>query len=157
MGQGRVESIGDLARILKVNQNVVVTDSAGRKTRGKFAEASSSSLVILTKKGQGTERLTIAGPDVGRVTGTNPIWDGAVKGGAVGLILVGLGHLSCNGCSGVGGAYAGIGLMSAGIGLGIDAAFGARTFYRAPEPKRSFRITPFSDGKRHGVVAVVRF
>lgn len=159
---GAAGSFGDLPRSVKAGQIVIVTDGAGRDTRGKVVEASDSSLVILTRdqNRQWTTRETFAPSAVREVKRTGPIWDGALIGFGVGLapvlvVMVGNREHGCFVCGELALMTGGIG---AGIGLGIDAAFGPKRVYRSPGSRRAgVTISPVIGRDRKGAVLALRF
>ena len=122
-------------------QLIILTDNTGQKVVGKVSEISASALVIdvrteRARDGSGLPRYSFGqmkrfeADDILRVSKPGPIWDGAIKGAAVGLVAMALALSSLSSCTGCGPLYltgAGIG---AGIGLGVDAAFGPKTLYR---------------------------
>src|SRR5947208_9260964 len=65
---------------LKVGQKALVLTSSGRTISGKVTELSPSSLVLTN----GSIRQIIDASEVAIVKKPGPIWDGAVKGGAIG-------------------------------------------------------------------------
>jgi hypothetical protein len=125
---------------VKIDQLVIVTDSAGQKTVGKIKELTGSGLVIDVRTenprdGSGRPRYSFAdakrfdASDVQRIAKPGPIWDGAVKGAAIGLASMMI-IFRAYPCSGCGNAYWSALGVGAGIGLGFDAAFGPKTLYQ---------------------------
>lgn len=72
-------SLGELQNQLKVGGTIFVTDRQGRETRGKLSRLSSTSLVIVVN---GDER-EIQSPEIGRIETLDPVWNGALIGGAI--------------------------------------------------------------------------
>ena len=82
-----------------------------------------------------------------------PIWDGAVKGALVPLVVVLLAP-DCYNCEGF---YATTVAIGAGIGLGIDAAFGPKTLYVAAARPRKVGLAPILGRDWRGISASIRF
>ena len=95
--------------------------------------------------------------DVSRVQRPAPIWDGAVKGAVVALVPLGILTANCDCGAPPAGAVALIGGIGAGIGLGIDAAWGPKTLYRGTGAPRTLAIAPIAGKGRRGVAASIRF
>jgi hypothetical protein len=121
---------------------VNVTEISGQTTTGRVTEITPTTLTVIVRKenprdGSGRPRYEWTGErtfevfDVEKVARPGPIWDGAVKGAAIGLIPALILTSACKGCSGNGQAATFMIGIGAGIGLGIDAAFGPKTLYRA--------------------------
>ena len=136
------QSFERVQRALKAGDTVRVSEIDGRITTGRVIEVSPSALVVTVRKenprdGSGRPRFEWAGErtfgavDVVKVARPGPIWDGAIKGALVGLIPALVLTKSCHDCYGNGPAAATMIGIGAGIGLGIDAAFGPKTLYRA--------------------------
>jgi len=155
------------AEKIRPGQTVIVSDTSGAETRGVVQQVDASHLVV--KYGVGIvpdpadpsralkDTRTFTPADVDRVRRPGPIWDGAVKGAAVALIPVLLiGAAECYGCD-LGGAQASILAIGAGIGLGIDAAWGPKTVYRTRGVSRSVAIVPLIGRDRRGLAASIRF
>ena len=152
---------------IRVGQTVLVRDLTGAEIKGIVQSADISKLVV--KYGVGrlqdpsdpsktlddTRAFTPA--EVDRVRRPGPIWDGAVKGALVALIPVALfAAAECYGCE-LGGAYASITAIGAGIGIGIDAAWGPKTVYRNRGESRRITFAPVIGRDRRGVSASIRF
>ena len=151
---------------IRLGQTVVVRDASGYETKGVVQSVEPSKLVVKYAFGRlpdpaqpgkvlkDSRAFTPA--DVDRVRRPAPIWDGAVKGALVALIPLGLVTAACD-CGAPGadvyGVFMGIG---AGIGLGIDAAWGPKTIYRRTAP-RTLAIAPIAGNGRRGVAASIRF
>jgi hypothetical protein len=146
--QGRVATFDPLPDKLRVGQTVIVTDQSGAKAKGEVIAISPTSLTVRTR----SQTQTFQPATVTKVQRPGPIWDGAVKGAAVafGVILL------------AGGAHypevflpiTGIG---AGIGLGVDAAFGPKTLYKAPSSTRAVVVAPLVGGGQRGARVVISF
>jgi hypothetical protein len=152
-------SFGDMPDKVKAGQVVIVIDEAGRETRGKVAEVSGSSLVILTRdpNRQWANRAEFAPASVREVKRTGPIWDGALIGFGIGVVP-GLFVEDCTGCMSKGAVALMLGGIGAGIGLGIDAAFGPKQVYLAPGTRRAeVLLAPLIGRNRHGASVALRF
>ena len=151
-------SFEELRRVLKNGQTVVVTDSSGQQTRGKVADVSPSSLVVLVP-----ETRTFAEGTVSEIRGPDPLRNGALTGlgagAGAGLAMVAAmcaDGPDCGPSFQVVGIAAGIG---AAIGAGIDALMDnrGRVLYRSRQQTFSLTISPLA-GKHHkGILASVRF
>jgi hypothetical protein len=153
---------------IRVGQTVLVRDLTGAEIKGIVQSSDISKLVV--KYGVGRlqdpsdpsrtldDTRTFTPADVDRVRRPGPIWDGAVKGALVALVPVALfAAAECSGCE-LGSAYATITAIGAGIGLGIDAAWGPKTVYRNRGESRKVTLAPILGSKgRRGVAASIRF
>lgn len=152
---------------IKVGQKVYVRDLAGAETKGVVQSVDASKLVV--KFGAGTfpdptdpsralnDTRTFSPADVDRVRRPGSIWDGAVKGALVGLIPVIVASAAeCYGCD-LGPAMAAMVAAGAGIGLGIDAAWGPKTVYRNPGVSGRVTVIPVISRDRRGLAASIRF
>jgi hypothetical protein len=151
-------SFEQLRQVLKNGQAVVVTDANGQRTKGKVADVSPSSLVILIP-----EARTFAEGAVAEITGPDTLRNGALAGVGVG-VGAGLAMVAamcadgpdCGPSVQVVGIAAGIG---AAIGAGIDALLnnGGRVLYRSRQQTFRLTISPLAGGHGQGVLASVRF
>jgi hypothetical protein len=152
---------------IRVGQTVLVRDLTGAEIKGIVQSSDISKLVV--KYGVGRlqdpsdpsrtldDTRTFTPADVDRVRRPGPIWDGAVKGALVALVPVLLIAGDCHGCQ-LGSAYATITAIGAGIGIGIDAAWGPKTVYRNRGESRKVTFVPVIGSKgRRGVAASIRF
>lgn len=71
-------SIGELERLLKRGQTVIVTDSSERTTKGTFFAFVAGSLVLSTP-----EERVIPWNEISRVSRPDPVWNGALIGGVI--------------------------------------------------------------------------
>jgi hypothetical protein len=71
-----VGSLGDLQQLVKPGETIVVTDAAGRNTKGKLVTVLADSLVLSVPE----ERRFPEGA-VSKVKRNDPPWNGAVIGG----------------------------------------------------------------------------
>lgn len=152
-------TFGDLPGKVRIGNVVIVTDTAGRQVRGKVAEVSSVSLVILTRDQNRTwaNRQSFTPPDVREIKRTGSLWNGLLIGFGAGAIP-GLLVEDCTGCASAGEVAMLFGGIGAGIGLGIDAAFGPKRVYRAPAAGRSaVTFVPVLGATRKGALLAVRF
>jgi hypothetical protein len=152
---------------IRAGQTVLVRDLSGAETRGVVLSADESKLVVkygtglLTDPTDPTNMLddtrAFTPAEVDRVRRPGPIWDGAVKGALVALVPIGLiASIDCYDC-GLGGAYAAILGLGAGIGLGIDALWGPKTVYRNRGASRKIALVPMIGKQGRGFAASVRF
>ncbi len=150
-----------------VGQTVLVRDLKGAETKGVVQGVDMSKLVV--KYGAGRlqdprdpsktldDTRTFTPAEVDRVRRPGPIWDGAVKGALIALVpVLVIAAGDCFDC-GLGPAYAGIAGIGAGIGLGIDAAWGPKTVYRNRGESRKVTFVPVIGKDRRGLAASIRF
>jgi len=147
---------------IRLGQKVIVQDEQGAVTEGTVEAVSPSSLVINYYRGPVTDpslktTRTFTPEDVRRVQKPSHIWDGAIKGGIVGLIppLFVLAE-DCYDC-GVGGFTVFTVSIGAAIGLGIDALSGPKTLYRRDAVRSRVSVAPIIGRERRGVAASFRF
>ena len=156
------ETFGRLSEKLKPGQTVIVVDDHGARTSGEVVSVSAGELVVKYARGriadptlQTSRSFTPSGVD--RVFKPAPIWDGAVKGAVVGLIpaLINI-AADCYNCHE--GSFTAFTMgVGAGIGLGIDAAFGPRILYRGHAAPSRVSIAPMIGRHRSGMLASIRF
>ena len=156
--QSVANSFENLRQVLKSGQIVVVTDASGQRTKGRVADVSPSSLVVLIP-----EARTFAEGAVAEIRGPDTLRTGALTGLGVGA-GAGLAMVAamcadgpdCGPSVQVVGIAAGIG---AAIGAGIDALLSnrGRVLYRPRQQTSSLTISPFAGAHRQGVLAAVRF
>jgi len=151
---------------IRVGQTVLVRDLKGAETKGIVQSAGISKLVV--KYGVGRlhdpsdpskvidDTRTFTPAEVDRVRRPGPIWDGALKGALVALVPVGIIAANCHSC-GAGDGYATTIVIGAGIGLGIDAAWGPKTVYRNRGESRKVTLVPVVGKSRRGLAASIRF
>ncbi len=152
---------------ISVGQTVLVRDLKGAETKGVVQAVDMSKLIV--KYGVGrlqdprdpsktlddTRTFTPAEVDRGRRPG--PIGGGAVKGALVALVpVVLIAAADCYDCN-ADGAYAVITAIGAGIGIGIDAAWGPKTVYRNRGESRKITFVPVIGKDRRGLAASIRF
>jgi hypothetical protein len=117
LAQSAASSLGDLQKHVKPGQIIVVTDAAGRNTKGKFVAVLGDSLVLSIP-----EEHRFPEGDIAEVKRNDPVWNGAVIGGlALGIwcaMICGQGLDSRNQLLPVVAANAGFGAL---IGAGMDA------------------------------------
>ncbi|MGB7220546.1 MAG: hypothetical protein WBD07_17235 [Vicinamibacterales bacterium] len=167
----------DLSSRIKVDDAVSILGTDGRRTRGKVAELTPSSLTLLVN---GSERQTFPEATVRRIVVRDSVWDGLRNGASLGLLaggitgavlggplVVGLcelnerpGHTCPNSVAGAllfgalgAGAGAGIG---AGIGVAIDASV-SRTIDMSRVQGAHLTVSPVISTDRWAVLASIRF
>jgi hypothetical protein len=123
--QAAAGSLGDLQKLVKPGQIIVVTDAMGRDTKGKFVAVLGDSLVLSIPEERRFREETIA-----KVKRYDPVWNGAVIGGLVLGIwcarICGQGLDSRQQLLPVVAANAGFGAL---IGAGMDALERPQTLY----------------------------
>jgi hypothetical protein len=132
---------------------VYVTDSTGRRIKGKLAGLSRSA-IDLGKAG----RFDAA--SVRRIDEIDSVWDGAIDGAAIlglPIFLVLWDRNYCDDCSSLPSTVGGW-AIGAVVGALLDRRVN-RLAYRAPDPRASPRVvwTPVFDDKRKGLHLSVRF
>ena len=157
------DTFGDLPARVKLGQKIVVHDEHGNKTRGTVTSASASELVIMEAKtgASGARETRTFRPDqVRRVQKHGPIWDGAIKGAAIGLIPIAALAIGA-GCDDDCGAAAEVTAfavgLGAGIGLAIDAAVPPRTLFRRGGTTSKVALAPIVGRERRGIALSLRF
>jgi len=152
--QAVASSFDELRQMLKPGQTVVVTDTAGRRTKGKLAEVSLSppALRLLVPTGQTFDEQWVR-----EVRSTDALTNGALIGGAIGLGLAIWDYLIDPSEPGNAAIFTvAIGAGTA-IGAGIDALNGRRLLYRAPRQTRRVALIPLASKHRQGVLVGVMF
>lgn len=152
---------------IRPGYTVLVRDLRGAETKGIVQSVEPSRLVVKygagvlrdpadpTKTLNDTRVFTAA--EVDRVRRPMPIWDGAIKGALVGLIPAVLAAgVDCYDC-GLGSFAALTTAVGAGVGLGIDAAWGPKTVYRNRGEARRVTLAPVITKERRGFAASIRF
>jgi hypothetical protein len=150
---------------IRPGQTVLVRDLTGAETKGVVQRVEQGKLVV--KYGVGrfqdpvdpakplTDTRTFVPAEVDRVRRPGPIWDGAVKGALAAGVPAWI--MGANDCYRCGGIIATIAAIGAGIGVGIDAAWGPKTVYRNRGPVRKVTVVPVIDRGRRGIAASIRF
>ena len=147
-------SFEELRQVLRKGQTVVVTDATGQRTKGKVADVSPSSLVVLVP-----DARTFTERTVSEIRITDPVWNGALIGAAIGTGFAMWDYLIDPSEPGNAAIFTvAIGLGSA-IGAGIDALVnrGGTLVYAAPRPPRRVTISPVLGKDRQGALVSVRF
>ena len=146
-------SFEELPQVLKKGQNVVVIDAGGQRTKGRVADVSASSLVLMP------DARTFAEAAVTEIRATDPVLNGALIGAAVGLGFAMWDYLIDPSEPGNAAVFAvAIGLGTA-VGAGTDALVNRRgkILFASPRQTRRLIISPILRKDRQGVLASVRF
>jgi hypothetical protein len=152
--QTAANSFDELRQVLKKGQTVVVTDANGQRTKGKVADVSPSSVMVLTP-----EARTFTEDTVTEIRVTDPLKNGALIGAAIGTGFAMWDYLIDPSEPGNAAVFAvGIGLGTA-IGAGIDALVnrGGKVLYASPRQTRRLIISPLIGRDRQGALVSVRF
>ena len=152
--QTATSSFEELRRVLNNGQTVVVTDTAGRRTKGTVSDVSTAppSIVLLAPQAR-----TLAESTIAEIRATDSVRNGALIGGGVGVGLALWDYLIDPSEPGNAAIFAvSIGLGTA-IGAGIDALVKGKVLYRSPQQKRGVTISPIAGRNRRGVLLQVRF
>ena len=147
-------SFEELQTVLKKGQTVIVTDASGQRVKGKLADVSPSSLVVFIP-----EARTFAEGTVTEIRATDPVWNGALIGAAIGTGLAVWDYLIDPSEPGNAAIFTvAIGLGTA-LGAGIDALVNraGKAVYVSPRQTRRLRISPVLGKDRQGALVSVRF
>jgi hypothetical protein len=147
-------SFEELGQVLKKGQTVVVTDATGQQAKGKVADVSPASVVVLIPAAR-----TFTEHTVSEIRATDPVWNGALIGAAIGTGFAMWDYLIDPSEPGNAAIFTvAIGLGSA-IGAGIDALVnrGGTLVYAAPRQPRRVTISPVLGKDRQGALVSVRF
>jgi hypothetical protein len=147
-------SFEELRQVLKKGQTVVVTGASGQRTKGKVADVSPYSLVVLAP-----EARTFTEGTVTEIRATDPLSNGALIGDAVGTGFAMWDYLIDPSEPGNAVVFTvGIGLGTA-VGAGIDALVnrGGTILYASPRQTRRLMILPVLGKHRQGGLVSVRF
>jgi hypothetical protein len=155
-------TFGNLDQKVRKGQRVIVVDDKGAITEGTVDEVSSSALVVDYFRGRLKDpsldtRRTFTPRDVWKIQKKAHLWDGAIKGAAVGLIpaVIAL-RTQCYGC-GLGGFAAFSITVGAAAGVGIDALSGPKTIYRRDGAGPRIALAPALGPNTRGIAASIRF
>jgi hypothetical protein len=134
-------SFEELRQALKKGQTVVVTDTSGRRTKGKWGA------------------LTLTEDTVREIRATDPVRNGALIGAAVGTGLATWDYFIDPSEPGNGVIFTVAIGLGAAIGAGIDALVnrGGKLVYTAPRQTRRLTISPIVGRHRQGALVSVRF
>lgn len=151
-------SFTEVQRVLKKGQTILVTDTGGTRSKGKVAEVSPSSLVIVMP-----EARTFTAATLSEIRRTDSIRNGTLIGAVIG-VGVGVAGMTamcadgpdCGPALSVVAMTAGIG---AAIGAGIDAFVGkgGKVLYQAPQGTRRLRIAPLIGRDAKGISGSMSF
>jgi hypothetical protein len=129
-------SLGELQKLLKPGEMIVVTDAAGRNTTGKFVTVLGDSLLLSVPGERRFPKRVIA-----KVRRSDPLWNGAIIGGFVlGVwcaVVCGQGLDTGDSLLRVVAANAGIGAL---IGAGMDALDKPQLLYSKPPGLQGSRM-----------------
>ncbi len=154
LAEAQPVSFDRLALQLNQGDSVTVTDSDGRRLRGRIVDLSASALALQT---DGLRRELNRG-DISAIQRRerDSLTNGALVGFASGVALaVMLVSVECSGCAGDADNmrwYALFGAAGAGIGAGLDSLHqGSRIVYRASSSDRRLAVSPVVSPERQGV------
>jgi hypothetical protein len=156
-----VSSFDQLQTLVRPGQNIYVTDSSGKTTRGRIAELSPSSLGLVVKG----VRRDLAQADVREIRQwrADSLQNGTVIGAAVGGgLATALVVAACTYECPAGPVVAAIAIstgLGAGIGLGLDALIPAKQmiFWNPNRTSRKLQIRPVLDRSNKGVKVAFSF
>ena len=159
-GQEVATTFEELRRIVRIDESISVTDSAGATHKGRLASLSASSLQL--RQGSGPS-ATFTERDVNNVAAvrSDPLWNGMLIGFAVGAIPValvgGAASASPSEVAAVAAAYGTIGLLS---GLLIDVVNKQTIpiYIHAPQSRSlRLRLAPLYSSRRLGLQLVAAY
>ena len=160
LSEAQNPSFDRLALRLNQGDQVTVTDSEGRETKGRIVDLSPSTLSLETAG----LRRDLTGGDVSVIQRRyhDPLGNGAAIGFVSGVaFLAVLVSAGCSGCATdpeVMPWYALFGGAGAGIGMGFDALYqGSRVVYRAAPSDRRLAVSPMVSRERQGVSVSLGF
>lgn len=118
---------------LQPGTGIIVSLEGGERLECEFVSADDTAITIRESGAErnlpksGVQKIVAA-----EKKGTGPLWTGAVIGALVGVAVGGIVASQVNDSGTKAGDILGCAAIGAGVGLGIDAAVGAReTFYKA--------------------------
>jgi hypothetical protein len=155
-------TFGNLSEKIQRGQRIIVLDEQGAVTEGTVEDVNGSTLVVNYFRGRIADpslktTRTFTPDQVRRVQKPGHLWDGAIKGGIVGLIpaLVNI-AADCYDCNE--GPFAALSIsVGAAAGVGIDALFGPKTLYRRESARSRVSLAPIIGRHARGFAASFRF
>jgi hypothetical protein len=157
-------TLAELPAVVKPGETVYVTDATGIRNKYKMQGVSvDASTLLLERHGAVLQLpedqvLNIA------VRRSDRLWNGALIGGLIGaspLLVTAAVCLAVDGCASEAlAASLFTGLIGAGIGVGVDAAFReTHLIYSAvdPAPKPRIVVAPMVGGQRKGALIQINF
>jgi len=160
LSEAQNASFDRLALRLNQGDQVTVTDSEGRETKGRIVDLSPSTLSLETAG----LRRDLTGGDVSVIQRRyhDPLGNGALIGFVSGVAFIAtLVAAECPDCRNdpeVMPWYALFGAAGAGIGMGFDALHqGSRVVYRAAPSDRRLAVSPVVSRERQGVSVSLGF
>ena len=157
--QATANSFAELQTVLKKGQTVMVTDASGQRVKGKVAEVSPSSLVVLIPEARTFAEGTVREIRAAAGSSRNGALIGLGVGGGAGVaIILAKCHNGpdCSYALKVGAGYAAIG-AAIGAGIGALSNKGGRVVYRSRQQTRSLTFSPILGKDRQGALVSVRF
>lgn len=147
-------SFEELQQILTKGQTIVVIDATGPRTKGRVADVSPSSLVVVIP-----EARTFTEGTVTEIRTTDPLRNGALIGAGIGTGFAMWDYLIDPSEPGNAAIFAVAIGLGAAIGIGIDALVnkGGRLLYASPRRTRGVTLSPLLGKDRQGALVSVRF
>ena len=166
-GQPVRRAFGELQSLLEPGRDVIVRDEAGRKTRGRVSSISGDQVTIIQRRrpyprffrAASFEEHTFRAEAVSRIDVPDTPMEGALLGGAVGGIVLGLWARACKTGECIQGRalYAVLGTaLSVSVGGWIDAVRN-KAIYERPSQTPQVTVAPLLERDRKGVSARVSF
>ena len=165
--QTPAQSFGELQRVLKPGQSVVVTDNAGRQSKGTVRGVDASSLTLdLNTKTYGPPRtFTFMDTTVTKIARRDSLFNGTLIGVGAGILAFTIFDRNmCDGdpeCSWNAAIPLGVPIfLPAGAALGalIDRNIGNEVLYQASSrPRTTVTLVPSFSERRQGLTVAMRF
>jgi hypothetical protein len=166
LAQAPAATFAEMPRVLETGRTVVVTDSDGRRTKGRVAEITPSSLTLLVRDSWGMERRQLF-PESGvrAINRSDSIWNGLLIGLGAGIVASEVfvrqncgprGH--DDECAAIVTAIGVVTFVPGGATVGalIDKFTGNDLLYRAG-PRSTLSIAPIVGRATGGVAVSLRF
>jgi len=165
--QTPAQSFGELQRVLKPGQSVVVTDTAGRQSKGTVTDVDASSLTVdLSTKTYGPRRtFTFRDNTVTTIARRDSLFNGTLIGVGAGILAFKLfDRQICHGdpeCSWNAAIPVGVPIflpLGAALGALMDRDIGNQVLYQASStPRTTVTLVPWVAGRRQGLALAMRF
>jgi hypothetical protein len=158
----------DVQRVVKRNQQVVVTDVGGGRTRGDVVNVDDASITLRWRDGLGiAQTRTIERPLVSTIRRSDRLWNGLLIGLGAGFAATEIWSYRLCGargndteCSAIATGVGWVAFVPSGavIGALVDKAIGNQVIYRsAPRSKPTVELVPTLSKGKAGFTAAIRF
>ena len=159
-------TFADVPRVLETGRKVVVTEADGRRTKGRVAEITPSSIALLVRDEWGTERRQVfSDGGIRTINRTDSVWNGLLIGLGAGIVASEVFvRQNCgprgydNECAAIVTAVGWVTFVPGGATVGalIDKFTGNDLLYRAVSGS-TFSIAPIVGPTIGGVAVSLRF